>query len=382
MARDLIFVALSLFFWGMGEGAFIYFQPIYLQQMGASPLRIGAILGAAGVAMAVAHIPAGYLADRIGRRPLLWASWILGMLAAWVMALGRSLPVFVAGLLLYSVTSFVSSPLNSYTTAARGRWSVGRAITLVSACYNTGAILGPLLGGVIGERLGLRQVYLASAGLFVVSTLVILIIRPQPVEAPAPGGSKNGIPLTSRYFSYLGIVFLAIFATTLPQPLSANFLQNERGLSLGQIGQVGSMASLGIVFFNLLLGQIEARLAFLLSQLAVGAFALCLWQGDGLPWFWIGYFLMGGYRTTRSFASAQTRDLVQAANMGLAYGITETVSASAAILSAPLAGYIYEQSPVMVYPTSLGVVLFSVLVGLIFNPAGRAKKLALSDQPE
>ncbi len=382
MARDLVFVALALFFWGVGEGAFIYFQPLYLQQMGASPLRIGAILGAAGVAMAIAHVPAGYLADRVGRRPLLWASWVLGMLAAWVMALGRSLPVFVGGLLLYSVTAFVSSPLNSYVTAARGRWSVGRAITLVSACYNTGAILGPLLGGVVGERLGLRQVYLGAAGLFLVSTLVILFIRPQPVETPAASGTGSGFPLTSSYFSYLGIVFLAIFATTLPQHLSSNFLQNERGLGLGQIGRLGSVASLGVVFLNLLLGQLEARLAFLLSQLAVGAFALCLWQGDSLTWFWIGYFLMGGYRTTRNFASAQTRGLVQAAHMGLAYGITETVSASAAILSAPLAGYIYEQSPVLVYPASLGLVLFSITIGSFFNPAGAAKRLALSDQPD
>ena len=35
MTRDLILVALSRFPWGLGEG--IFFQPIYLRQLGADP---------------------------------------------------------------------------------------------------------------------------------------------------------------------------------------------------------------------------------------------------------------------------------------------------------------------------------------------------------
>jgi MFS family permease len=324
--------------------------------------------------MAVAHIPAGSLADRVGRRPLLWASWVLGMLAAWIMALGRSLPVFVCGLLLYGVTSFVMAPLSSYLTAARGRWSVGRVLTLINSFYNAGAILGPLVGGWIGDRLGLRQVYLFAACLFVLSTLVILFIRPQPVEKLPAGQTQKGLPLNSRYLGYLAIVFLAMLALTLPQPLSPNFLQNEHGLSLGQIGGLGSVASVGIVTFNLILGFFNARRGFLLSQLAVGAFAFSLWRGAGMAWFSVGYFLLGGYRTARSFANAQTRNLVPSAKMGLAYGVTETVSATAAILASPLAGLLTQSNPVAVYPASLGMILLSVLAGLLFNPAGETKR--------
>lgn len=41
MSRDLLLVAFSLFIWGIGEGMFTYFQPIYLQQWGADPLQLG-----------------------------------------------------------------------------------------------------------------------------------------------------------------------------------------------------------------------------------------------------------------------------------------------------------------------------------------------------
>ena len=40
MSADLILVAFSLFTWGIGEGMFFYFQPIYLQELGADPERI------------------------------------------------------------------------------------------------------------------------------------------------------------------------------------------------------------------------------------------------------------------------------------------------------------------------------------------------------
>jgi MFS family permease len=158
MNTDLILLSVSLLTWGIGEGMFIYFQPIYLQQLGANTMTIAGVFGLFGLAMMVAHIPAGHLADRIGRKPLLVTAWAAGILAALVMGLARSLPVFIVGMLLYGFTAFVTSPLNSYITAARGKMSPVRAMTLLSATYNLGAILGPISGGWLGARLGLRSV--------------------------------------------------------------------------------------------------------------------------------------------------------------------------------------------------------------------------------
>ena len=68
MTRNLLFVVASLFLWGIGEGSFMVFQTIYLEQWGASAFQIGAIVSGWGSAMAIAQIPAGYLADRRGPR--------------------------------------------------------------------------------------------------------------------------------------------------------------------------------------------------------------------------------------------------------------------------------------------------------------------------
>ncbi len=97
MSRDLVLIAFALITWGLGEGMFYFFQPLYLQELGADPLKIGSILGLVGLATMLAYLPAGYLSDRIGRRPLICLAWIIGAIATGLMALAKSLPVFVAG---------------------------------------------------------------------------------------------------------------------------------------------------------------------------------------------------------------------------------------------------------------------------------------------
>ena len=380
MSRDLWVIGFALFTWGIGEGMFTFFQPLYLQQLGADPVRIGAIMGALSIAMASAHIPAGYLADRFGRRPVIWASWLIGLLAAWIMALAKSLPVFVIGLLIYGVTFFINSPLNSYITVARGKMSVGRAITLISGFFSTGAMLGPLAGGWIGDHFGLQRAYLSGAILFVVSNLIIFFLRPQPVDQPHPEEKSRGLVINRSMITFMGIVFLAVLATNLPQPLSPNYLQNQHHLTFGQIGQLGAISNLGVIILNLTLGQVEARTGFLLAQAAVGVFALLLWQGHGLPWFALGYFLMGGFRTVRALAVAQTRQLVTQSRLGLAYGVIETVGTSAMILSALLAGFLYKQNPTLMYTVSIGLVVLSILVSANFSPARVVKPTIIQNK--
>lgn len=374
MSTDLILLGVSLMTWGVGEAAFFIFQPLYLQQLGAGPVTIGAIFGAVGIAMTIVHIPAGHLADRIGRKPLLLAAWILGIAATWVMALAKSLPLFVVGMLIYALTAFVSSPMNSYITAARGKLSVGRAITMVSALYNIGAIIGPWAGGQVGERYGLRIIYVIAGSLFIISLFILLFIKPQAIEEYNPIGDGNGKFINRRFITYLSVIFMAGFSMYLAQPLSSNYLQNQQHLSLESIGVLGTISSVGIVILNLGLGNLKAHIGYLLGQVAVAIFALVLWRGTSFPWFCLAYLMIGGYRVTRSLATAQTRNLVHQSRMGLAYGITETVGASAVILAPPLAGYLYQNNPPLMYIVGFCLILTSILVSACFIPRPEANQ--------
>lgn len=363
-------MAASLFTWGIGEGMFFYFQPIYLQKLGASPIGIGSVLGAIGLIMAFTQLPAGYLADRFGRRPLIWVSWVTGCFATLLMASANTLNVFIVGILLYGFTGFVMPPMNSYITHARGTWSVARALTFGSAAYNLGAVAGPVMGGWLADAYSLKAIYSVSFVIFVISTIVIFFISRQPVEIHPQQQRRSDLIKNSRFMGLLGIICFVIFASYLPQPLAPNFLQNERGISLSTIGILGSIGCLGNAVLVFTLGRLKTRRGYLIGQTAVLAFSMILWLGTGLPWFMVGYFLLGGFKAVRALSLALVRPLIHASQMGMAYGLIDTVTSFAIILSPTLAGFLYQFNPPSIFSTSAILISISLLVSFVLIPKG------------
>lgn len=367
--RDLWIVTLSLFAWGVGEGLFLIFQSLYLEKLGADPLLIGGILGGMGVAMALAQAPAGYLGDRIGARPVMIASWVLGTTAAVVMALANTLAGFVAGMLLYGLTSFVVAPLNSYITSVRGRLSVERSLTIPMALSFFGAVAGSLIGGQVAGEFGLQILYQIASVIFLTSTLLIFLSRPAPVEVPNElHSSQPNLARNPRFLGLLVLIVCTMFVLYLPQPLTPNYLQNVKGFSFETIGQMGAIGSLGITLLMLGLGHLNAQSGFLIGQVLVGLYALLMWRGEHSVLFFLGYFLLGGYRLSRSMALAYARSFVRPSEIGFAFGLVETGNAVSVILAPLAAGFLYTRSPEQVYIASLVGIGLILLANVVFLP--------------
>ncbi len=369
MNRNLVFIALALFSWGLGEGMFFNFVPIYLgNQFLLGEQQIGFVLGAFGFFMAITHIPSGYLADRVGRRPLLITAWVMGLFSTLIMGIATKLPLYLIGVFIYGLTAFVSSPLSSYVTAARGKWSVGTALSLTSATFNIGMALGPVTGGWVGDQYGMRASYFVAAGVFFVSMMFMVFIQNQPIDKHDPEAPPLSLWNNHRFTSFLAVVALAVFAMYISQPLTPNFLQGVRNLSLSDTGLIFSAGALGNALLTIAFSRFNPRRGFILAQASVMLFALCIWKGAGLPIFMLGYFLLGGFRAARPMAMAQARELVPDSQMGLAYGTMETANAIIFILAPPLAGYLFEIDPFIVYPISIGLIAVSIFVSFIFSP--------------
>ncbi len=369
MNRNLLFVAVALFLWGIGEGMFYNFVPIHLEsEFLLSKQQVGFALGAFGFFMAITHIPGGHLADRIGRRPLLITAWLLGVVSTLMMGLAKSLPLYLVGLSLYGVTAFVASPLSSYVTAARGRWEVGTALSLTTATYSFGMALGPVSGGWIAENYGMKTSYLVAFGIFVVSSLFIAFVESQPLDRHDPSTPPPSLWNNKHFITFVMVFAFAIFAMYLPQPLTPNFLKGIRQLSLTETGWVFSAGALGNSLIALLLSRSKPRNGFLFAQALVALFALLIWKGVGMPVFMLGYFLLGGFRAARPMAMAQARGLVHTSQMGLTYGTMETVSSTIFIIAPPIAGFIFERDPFLIYPLAVGLIVVSIIIGYFFSP--------------
>ncbi len=380
MNRNLLFVAVALFLWGIGEGMFFNFVPIRLEnEFLLNKQQVGFALGAFGFFMAITHIPGGHLADRIGRRPLLVTAWMLGVVSTLTMGLAKSLPIYLVGLFLYGVTAFVASPLSSYVTAARGKWDVGTALSLTTATYNLGMALGPVSGGWIAEHYGMNSSYLVAFGIFVSSSFFVVLVGSQPLDKHDPAAPPPSLWNNLRFTSFVMVFAFAIFAMYLSQPLTPNFLKGVRHLSLTETGWVFSAGALGNSLLAFAFSRINPRYGFWAAQILVALFAMFIWQGTGLPVFMLGYFLLGGFRAARPMAMAQARGLVHDSQMGLAYGTMETVSSVIFIIAPPIAGFIFELDPFMIYPLAIGLIFVSILVSYFFSPRKTEEKVITLD---
>jgi MFS family permease len=174
------------------------------------------------------------------------------------------------------------------------------------------------------------------------------------------------------------VAFVAFVAMYLSWPLTPNYLQSERGVTLDQIGIFGSMHALGIVISNLALGLLNPRLGFPISQLAVGASVLLIWRGLSWPIYALGYLLAGSLFAARGLLNAIVETLVHRAQLGLAYGVAETIYSTTYMVAPPLAGFLYEQSLALPFQVSLILIGFSLVLTYILNSRLNRKLVKVS----
>lgn len=368
MNRNLLLVALSLLTWGLGESLFLYFQPLYLQQLGADSVGIGGILGGVGVMLALTLIPTGILCDKFGSRNIMWSSWFIGVFAAAMMAMANSLTVFIIAYLIYGMTGFGAIAMNVYVTSSRGNLSVGRTLTFISGMYNLGAVIGPLVGGVVSDKLGFRSIYYIATVIFIISTIIILFVEKS--EKTHPTEHNEPVPVQSflknpRFIVFLATLFITVFVLYLPQPFTPSYLQNQHQLSPSTIGVMGSIANLGNAVATLVLGNIAALAGMVIGQLWVAVFSGIFLFGK-VPWiFGVGYFFAGGFRLYRAMVLAEARTMVHPNQTGLLYGIIETINSFAIILAPIVAGILYKNTPTSMYTISLIAILLLLAVSFV-----------------
>jgi len=204
--------------------------------------------------------------------------------------------------------------------------------------------------------------------MFLLSNGLLMFIEKQPVDQHVPAAPPPNLINNQRFVILMGVLAFAIFSMYLAQPLTPNFLEGVRGLSLSETGIIFTAGALGNSLMAMLFSRVNPRRGFLFAQGLVILFAFFIWRGSNLPIFALGYFLLGGFRAGRPMVMAQARELVHDSQMGVTYGVMETISSVIFILTPPLAGILFERDPMIVYPLSIGLIAVSIVVSYLFSP--------------
>jgi MFS family permease len=172
---------------------------VFVLQRTGSPFLVALLTFLRMAPLFLFGIPAGALADRYDRRRLLIGGLVaLGLASAILAALaltGRieiwhvALGTFLNGIFWSSELPVRRTMLGEIAGGAR----LSRAMALESATSNATRMVGPVLGGVLMQTLGLLGVYLIGVAFYAVCTILIVRLAYRSASSGRPVASLTAM---------------------------------------------------------------------------------------------------------------------------------------------------------------------------------------------
>jgi MFS family permease len=166
----------------------LYLSLFAKQDLGADNDFLPYIFIVMMVAWMVAVRPAGWLADRVGRKPLLLLAWSAMTMRLALVAAATS----AEQILFIQLLDGVAQGLFGVVAAAwvTDRFAdprrAGAAQVLVGSCLVLGSALGPLLAGLIVEAVSYRTLFVLLSATAGAATLIVFALVPETLSTVPP----------------------------------------------------------------------------------------------------------------------------------------------------------------------------------------------------
>ena len=197
-----VFVAAMILFHAANAPGGVYLGLFLKRDLHAPERMLAYAFAVSMVAWMLVVWPAGWLADRWGRKPLLIAGWTimavrLGLVSLvqspWLAVANQALDGLGNGLFAVLAAAWVTDRL------ADPRRS-GEAQVIVGSCLVLGSALGPAVAGFLVGPLGYRGLFAALAGVGAVATAIVVFFVPETLarhDELVDGGAVEPMATTS-----------------------------------------------------------------------------------------------------------------------------------------------------------------------------------------
>jgi MFS transporter, DHA1 family, tetracycline resistance protein len=125
----------------------------------------------------------GNLSDRFGRRPVLILSLVMLGVDYLITGLAPTIAVLFIGRILSGVAGAAYPTANAYIADISPPEKRAANFGLVGAAFGVGFVLGPAVGGFVGEHFGLRAPFFVAAGFSFANALFGLLVLHESLPA-------------------------------------------------------------------------------------------------------------------------------------------------------------------------------------------------------
>ena len=192
--RSYVWLVASRLFFLMGGGILVNLVVTYLKQTHGLDQDAAAqvqfvLLGIVAATNIVIVIPAARLSDRIGRKPVIYASTAIGAVGMAIAALAPSVPIALVGAALFGISAGMFLAVDwALMTDIIPKASAGRYMGLSNVATGSSALLAVASGGLVidavnalaGYGTGPRVAYLVGVGYYVIAAVLLRPVKEPP----------------------------------------------------------------------------------------------------------------------------------------------------------------------------------------------------------
>ena len=330
----------------------------------------------------------GNLSDRFGRRPVLLICMAAFGLDFLLMAFAPSLVWLFVGRAVAGITGAIYGPANAYLADITPPEKRAAAFGMVGAAFGAGFVLGPALGGLLGD-LGPRAPFFAAAGLALLNAAYGFFVLPETL-APArrrpfrwaranPLGAFRALTRLPGLGLLAGVFFLwmlagVVYPATRPFYARVRFEWGtpEIGWSLAYAGTTMVLAQI------LLIGPVVKALGerkALMVGLCAGLFEFTasIFATEGwmiYPIWTIGAFSAVGYASINALLSQRTSESEQGELQGALASLTALAEIAGPLAMTQTLGYFSSPAAPVFFPGAVfvlaaGLTVAAMLLALV-----------------
>jgi DHA1 family multidrug resistance protein-like MFS transporter len=249
-------------------------MPIYLTELGASIGQVGMVFTLTSVAILILQIMGGWLSDTIGRLRAIAIGSVGGIVGFTALLLAPSWQWMLVALVVYQFPfALVGPSFGAFIAENSTEENRGKVYGLTGTIYQITGVLGPPLGGFLAGAYSFKTMllvaaifYAAAAGLRIwMATTMRTPEEKEPARLSMASFKTSMTTMLGMLFA--GGVITWIFITDgvsdiafrLSGELQPLYLEKIAGISIQQIGLLGSINAIATMFIPLISGKLTDR---------------------------------------------------------------------------------------------------------------------------
>ncbi len=246
---------------------------------GESHLLMGIALGAYGLTQAVLQIPAGWMSDRYGRKPIIYGGLLLFALGSFVAAFADNIYLVIAGRAIQgagAINAAVMALAADLTREEHRTKAMAMIGMTIGITFSVSLILSPLLNGV----LGVPGIFAMTGVLALLAMGIVRFVIPDPAitrfhSDTEASGSKFAEVLRNKDLLRLDFGIFSLHAILMSVFMQVPFVLQRNGLDVSQHWKIYLPVML-VAFMLMVPPIIIAEKKAKMKQVFVGAVGLAM----------------------------------------------------------------------------------------------------------